>query len=427
MRRCLKKQQIASLCGMRFAADLHIHSRYAGGVSPEMTVENIAFWAQLKGVDLLATGDCLQAEWLSELEANLREAEPGFYALRSDLESSIGHRLPTLLFRPLRFIVSTEVCCAPPGTPQLGGLHHLLYFQSLANARRFRERIAEYGDFSDGRPMLTLNSEQLLEAVLEHGEGTQLAPAHVFNPWFSSLGTVSGGRTLKEIFGDKVQHILAVETGLTSTPRMCRRVASLDQHSLFSCSDAHKLQNIGRECTILEIDPNYAALMAALRNGNRREVAGTLKFPLERTRYYRNRCGICEESFDDMLCPNCGRALVMGSRDRLEIVADRAEPIHKIDAPPFSELLPLSYLLAGFLRVGPDSKTVKNFYSRITQDLGHERFILTEAAYDDILRFSTPQIARAIIEQRIGTPLSARLSPTEVKRPADTQLSLGLG
>lgn len=44
---------------MRFAADLHLHSRYASGVSPAMTMENIALWAQRKGVDLLGTGDCL--------------------------------------------------------------------------------------------------------------------------------------------------------------------------------------------------------------------------------------------------------------------------------------------------------------------------------------------------------------------------------
>jgi len=166
----------------RVAADLHLHSHYAGGVSKEMTVENVATWAQRKGIDLLATGDCLQAEWLGELERSLCVAEPGLYKLRPDLDAKISKALPGKLQRSLRYVVSTEVCCAPPGTPSLGGLHHLIYFASLESARRFRERILSFGDFNDGRPTLTLNSRQLLEAVLAHGEDSHLAPAHIFNP-----------------------------------------------------------------------------------------------------------------------------------------------------------------------------------------------------------------------------------------------------
>jgi len=391
-----------------------------------MTIENIALWAQIKGIDLLVTGDCLQAEWLNELQVNLREAEPGFYALRADLENAIWNRLPAVLRRHLRYVVGTEVCCAPPGTPALGGLHHLIYFRSLASARRFRERLANYGDFSDGRSTLTLNSQQLLEAVLGHGDGCELAPAHVFNPWFSSLGTVSGARTLAELFGDLTSHLLAVETGLTSTPPMCRRLSSLDQHALFSCSDAHSLQNIGRECTVMEIEPGFDALMAALRSGSCRQVCGTLKFPLERTRYYRNRCGTCDESFDGKRCLRCGRPLVVGAHDRLEIIADRELPQSGADAPPFCELLPLAHLLADFFRVGPASKTVGKFYTRMTENLGPERYILTEATFDEIARISLPQIARAIIEQRTMVPLPPQYAPTETKSPDETQLPLAL-
>jgi len=391
-----------------------------------MTIEGIALSAQVKGIDLLVTGDCLQAEWLNELQVNLREAEPGFYALRADVENAIWSRLPAILRRHLRYVVGTEVCCAPPGTPNLGGLHHLIYFRSFASARRFRDRISAHGDFSDGRSTLTLNSRQLLEAVLEHGDGSELAPAHVFNPWFSSLGTVSGARTLAGIFGDLASRLLAVETGLTSTPRMCRRLSSLDQHALFSCSDAHSLQNVGRECTVLEIEPGFSSLMSALRSGQRHQVCATLKFPLERARYFRNRCGVCSEEFDGKRCLRCGRPLVIGSRDRLEIVADREVPLIEADAPPFCELLPLAYLLADFFRMGPTSKTVGKFYARMTESLGSERFILTEATFDEISRVSLPQIARAILEQRTSVPLPQMHAPMETPCPAETQLPLGL-
>jgi PHP family Zn ribbon phosphoesterase len=264
-----------------------------------------------------------------------------------------------------------------------------------------------------------------LEAVLEYGEGSQLACAHVFNPWFSALGTVSGGRTLREVFGEQALRLLAVETGLTSTPLMCRRVSSLDRHTLFSCSDAHSLQNLGRECTLLEIEPSFNALMAAIKTGGNRKILGTLKFPVERTRYFRNRCGACKESFDGENCPVCGRPLVKGSRDRLQSVADREAPLSEPDAPPFCELLPLGHLLADLLRVGPDSKTVGAFYLRMVQNLGHERFILTEATQEDVSRVSTPQIARAVVQQRTISP-TQRIFHEETLNPNETQLSLGL-
>ena len=88
--------------GMRFAADLHLHSRFASGVSPAMTVEAIARWAQRKGIDLLATGDCLQADWLRELEASLEEAEPGWFALKPEIAERVSRTLPAGLRRDLR-------------------------------------------------------------------------------------------------------------------------------------------------------------------------------------------------------------------------------------------------------------------------------------------------------------------------------------
>src|SRR5882762_3748964 len=110
--------------GMRFA-DLHLHSRFAKGVSPAMTLENIALWAQRKGVDLLATGDCLQPEWLAEIEEHTTEAEPGLRMLKPEIEKAVHARLPEGLRRSLRFVLSTEVNCAAPGTDEMKGIHQL--------------------------------------------------------------------------------------------------------------------------------------------------------------------------------------------------------------------------------------------------------------------------------------------------------------
>lgn len=386
---------------MRFAADLHLHSRHSSAVSPAMTLENIARWAQRKGVDLLGTGDCLQADWLGEIEAALEEAGPGWFKLKDELAEKAASGLPAALRRDLRFVLSTEVSCAPAGTPRLGGVHCLIYLPSIDSARRFRTKVEPYGDLREGRPEFALTPRQLLQLVLDHDPACHFAPAHIFNPWYSALGTVSGGLTLEEVFGELTPRMLAVETGLTSTPAMCRRVGSMDPLALFSCSDAHSLENLGRECTVLEIDPSYAALFAALWRGSSAQVVRTVKFPLVRTRYYLNRCGSCQESFEGYTCPKCRRPLVAGARDRLQAVATRAEPVYPDNAPPFCEFLPLTYLLAELSGHPQEGVQVKRMQERMLS-AGHERYLLTEASRAEIESVSSPGVAKAIFDQREG-------------------------
>ena len=386
---------------MRFAADLHLHSRYSSALSPAMTVENIARWAQRKGIDLLGTGDCLQADWLGEIEAALEEVGPGWFKLKEELVDKAAAGLPAGLRRDLRFVLSTEVSCAPAGTPRLGGVHCLIYFPSIESARRFRTKVEPYGDLREGRPELALTPRQLLQLVLDHDPACHFAPAHVFNPWYSALGSVSGSLTLDDVFGDLTSRMLAVETGITSTPAMCRRVTSIDRHALFSCSDAHSLENLGRECTVLEIEPTYAALFAALWGGSSAQVIRTVKFPLVRWRDYLNRCGVCQQSYEGANCPVCRRALVVGARDRLQVIATRAKPLYPDNSPPFCEFLPLAYLLGELSGHPQEGVQVKRMQERMLS-AGHERYLLTEASRAEIESVSSPGVAKAIFEQREG-------------------------
>ncbi len=385
-----------------------------------MTVQNIARAAQLKGIDLLSTADCLQEEWLGEIRSALEEAEPGILALRPAMAEAVERTLPARVRRRLRFVLGTEVCCAPPGTPLRGGLHHLLYFPSFDSVERFRLQVARHGDLHDGRPTLALSSRQLLELVLAHDPACRFAPAHVFNPWYASLGAVSGGHSLAEVFDDLAPHLVAVETGLTSTPAMCRRLSSLDHYALFSNSDAHSLVNLGRECTLLDIEPGYEPLFTALRSGDARQVRGTLKVPVEFTQYYLNWCGICQAECEGKTCLRCGRRAVDGARDRLEVVADRAAPVWPPHHPPFRELFPLGDLLAGLLKVGRESGAVTAMQNRLRESLGDDRFILTEATFEQIAAAHTPQLSRAIVAQRTATP---RRPPPSGSVPSNEQLS----
>jgi len=385
---------------MRLAADLHLHSRFSKGVSPAMTLENIAIFALRKGIDLLGTGDCLQSEWLREIEEATFEAEPGLLALKPDYDKRVWSRVPEGLRRPLRFVLSTEVNCQPPPKGEFEGIHTLIYIRSLESVHQFRQTVSAYGDLSEGRPTLNLNCLELLDRVLDNGENCHFAPAHVFNPWFSALGTVGGESSLDELFVDHTANLVAVETGLTSTPPMCRRVSSLDRHALFSCSDAHSLENLGRECTIVDIEPSYNALFSAIRGDTSGQVVETLKYPLYRTRYFLNWCSECKEPADALVCPVCRRTLTTGSRDRLEQIADRIKSPSLVFDPPHRELLPLAEVVGQLLQLRPQSPVVKRICQKLLETVGHERFVLTSATEKEIARETTPQLARAILAQR---------------------------
>lgn len=379
-----------------------------------MTLENIALWAQRKGVDLLGTGDCLQPQWLAEIEANTVEAEPGLLALKPELEREVHARLPDALRRSLRFVLSTEVNCVASGRTEMQGIHQLIYFPSLALVREFAGRIAKKGDLSEGRPTLGLSPQDLVRGAANF-DRVCVAAAHVMNPWFSVLGVVGGAISAEAVYGEQLPNLLAVETGLTSNPLMCRRVPGLDSCGLYSCSDAHSLDNLGRECTLLEIEPSYDALMVALRDGTKGSVQGTLKFPLELTRYFLNWCSHCKESFDARLCPQCDRRLTTGSRDRMAQLAEvRLQPVLPDSAPPFEALNPLSYVIATVEGKKPDTSGVRRVAGEIVDQLGHERHVLTEAEPGDLLRVTKPEIAQAILNQRTGA-VSFKPDPSKVQ------------
>lgn len=396
---------------MRFAADLHLHSRHSSAVSPAMTLANIALWAQRKGVDLLGTGDCLQPDWRAEIEAHTEEAEPGLRRLKPEIEAGVHARLPEGLRRSLRFVLSTEVNCVPPGTDEMAGLHQLLYFPSLDVAKEFAARVAKLGDLREGRPTLAISAAALLRGTRNFDRVYQ-ASAHVMNPWFSALGVVGGGRSLDAVYGAELPHLLAVETGLTADPTMCRRVPSVDRFGLYACSDAHSLENLGRECTLLDIEPSYDALMAALRAGTRDRVLGTLKQPLELTRYYRNWCSACKKSFTVKICPQCSRSLTEGSRDHLATLAGvRAAPVWPESTPPSEALAPLATVIAGVENKKADSTAVRREVEELVNRLGrHERYLLTEATAGELLRAARPEWGGAILAQRTGA-ISLRSEP----------------
>ena len=65
-----------------FLADLHIHSRFSLATSKDLSARNLDAWARAKGLNVIATGDCLHPAWLKELgEQLIRDDLSGLYKL----------------------------------------------------------------------------------------------------------------------------------------------------------------------------------------------------------------------------------------------------------------------------------------------------------------------------------------------------------
>ena len=68
---------------MKFIADLHIHSHFSRATSKELNFERLFLWAQLKGVQVVGTGDLTHPGWLQEMKEKLEPAEEGSFRLKN--------------------------------------------------------------------------------------------------------------------------------------------------------------------------------------------------------------------------------------------------------------------------------------------------------------------------------------------------------
>src|SRR6266511_4689524 len=205
---------------MPFYADLHIHSKFSRACSRDCDLEHPA--------------------WFEELRANLVPAEPGLFRLREDLDREVERTLPPSCRRPVRFMLSVEISTIYKRGERTRKIHHLVYVPDLEAAAAFNRRLGRIGNItSDGRPILGLDSRDLLEIALESGAGSYLIPAHAWTPWFAVLGSKSGFDAVEDCYLDLADHIFALETGLSSDPAMNWRVSGLDRYRLVSNSDAH--------------------------------------------------------------------------------------------------------------------------------------------------------------------------------------------
>lgn len=392
-----------------FYADLHLHSKYSRATSRNLDLEHLFLWARKKGIQVLGTGDFTHPAWKAELKEKLIPAEPGLFQLRE--EKSLERQYPTPPGRPARFLLEVEVSTIYKKGSKTRKVHHLLYAPDWEKANRLVAQLARIGNLqADGRPILGLDSRDLLEITLQSGDGCHLIPAHVWTPWFSALGSKSGFDAIEECYGDLAPHIFAIETGLSSDPLMNRKVSSLDRFALVSNSDAHSPGKVGREATVFHTEMSYPAIMKALQT--REGFGGTAEFFPEEGKYHLDGCRHCgvrlcpeETEACGAGCPGCGKPITVGVMSRVEELADRNQSALLPKEPGFSSLVPLVEILSEIEGTGANSKKVQRIYEKVLGAVGSEMFVLGSAPLDAVEKACFPLLAEALRRMRQGEVL----------------------
>ena len=394
---------------MRFHADLHIHSKYSRATSRDCDLEHLAYWARKKGIAVVGTGDFTHPVWLAELKEKLVPAEPGLFRLKPELERHVAEQLPRACEGPTRFMLSVEISTIYKKGDLTRKIHHLIYAPDFEAADRIAARLARIGNIaSDGRPILGLDSRNLLEIALEASPGAYLVPAHIWTPWFAVLGSRSGFDTVSECYADLADHVFAVETGLSSDPEMNWRLSFLDRYRLVSNSDAHSPGKLGREATLFDTDLDYFALRRALETGQ--GYVGTVEFFPEEGKYHldgHRKCGVRwtpeETRKHGGRCPVCGQPVTVGVMHRVAALADRAEgEVVPATAGQVVSLVPLPEILSELAGTGPGSQKVERSYEKLIGSLGAELSILESVPVEEIRRAESSLLAEAVARLRAG-------------------------
>ncbi len=391
-----------------FRADLHIHSRFSRACSKDCDIEHLSWWARRKGLTVVGTGDFTHPAWAAELRETLVPAEPGLFRVRPDLERRLARDSPATCSGDVRFLLSVEISTIYRREERTRKVHHLIYAPSFDAADRITAALAKIGNLaSDGRPILGLDSRDLLEITLSADPGCFLVPAHIWTPWFAVLGSKSGFDAVPECYRDLAEHIFAVETGLSSDPAMNWTCSALNRYRLVSNSDAHSPPMLGREATVFDTGLDYFALAAALRTGN--GLRGTIEFFPEEGKYHLDGHRKCGTRFDpeqtrglNTICPECGKPLTVGVLHRVAELADRPAGFRPPGTAGYTCLVQLPEIVGEILATGPKSKKVGAEVGRLVAALGPELGILQEVPLDEIGRAGGSLFGEAIARLRRG-------------------------
>ncbi|UCE37818.1 MAG: TIGR00375 family protein [Thermoplasmata archaeon] len=370
---------------MEINCDLHIHSKYSIGSSKNMSIELLSTEAKKKGIQLLATGDCLHSGWLKEIK-ELEEIDDGTFEMNGT-----------------RFVLTTEV-------EDNHRVHHLLIFPSLSSTLDFRKKIASSSPNldTDGRPNIAMDGEEI--AQLAKDVEALIGPSHAFTPWTALYAYHD---SLSSCYGDLEDYISFVELGLSADTHYADRIAELGRLSFLTNSDAHSPYPIrlAREFNRFHVkDLTYTELKKALlRKGGRKPILN-VGLPPQEGKYNESACIKCfthytlrEAMMHKWKCTKCGKRIKKGVKDRVNEIATYELPKHPSHRPKYLYLVPLAEIISKAIgQKSPQTKTVFKFWDALISEFNDEVSVLVDVDIEDIAKVTDERVTDAISALRKG-------------------------
>ena len=370
-------------------SDLHIHSCYSRACSKNISFENLVKWGKIKGLNLLGTGDFSHPLWLEEIK-KLKSNGNGFY-----------------YYGDFPFVITGELSLIY--TQDHGRrIHLVLLIPSIEVAEKINAYLDTKGrrDY-DGRPIFKISCEEFVQEMMKISQHIEVIPAHIWTPWFGVFGSKGGFDSLKEAFGSQFDNVHAIETGISSDPKMNWKIAELGEKSIVSFSDAHSFWpfRLGREATVFKKTDSYSELIRQIREN---DFLSTIEVDPAYGKYHwdghRNcnfSCGPEKSKELNGICPVCNKPLIIGVENRVEELATVEETPK--NAKKFFMLLPLHEIIALVVGTGMQSKKVWAIYNSLIDNFKNEFNILLDVSKEDLLAKDVDdKLVNLIMENREG-------------------------
>ncbi|MFX0103155.1 MAG: endonuclease Q family protein [Candidatus Hodarchaeota archaeon] len=401
-------------------ADFHLHGPRSIGVSKNMDLPNLVNGARQKGLQLVATGDCLQPDWLKHLKENLEEKNGEF------------------LYKGINFVLQTEV-------EDKESVHEIILlpdFNSIdCMKKKFRPHSKNLDHEWGGRPRVNLPCAEIVEAVMDCGG--LVGPAHVFTP-FKSVFRQGKFDGLEDAYGSQAKNVHFLELGLSANSNYADRIKELHRVTFMSNSDAHAPSpaSLGREFNTFEADSStFNEVADAIMRKNGRKFTRNVGFDPKLGKYNVLFCRSCRKrvlvdidpkeinllgntkitdefikvklsseneykkylqsvNSGKIICPSCQREkkkskIKLGVSERVKVLADLPEGKHPEHRPPYLNSVPLTEILRVAMGIkSSSSKTLQRIYNDIVDKHGTEINVL--------IKLDHGKLAKDALQEKYG-------------------------
>ena len=142
-------------------------------------------WAQIKGIDVVGTGDFTHPAWFKELTQKLEPLGNGLFHLREEFRSD---DVPDSCAKDVFFLLTAEISCIYRKADKTRKIHCLIFVPDFESALRINMALSKIGNLrADGRPILGLDAKKLLKIVIDESPSAMFRACPRVDPSFLGI------------------------------------------------------------------------------------------------------------------------------------------------------------------------------------------------------------------------------------------------